>query len=215
MRKLKYILPSMLLFLFLAGLVSCGEDENTVEEYPNWKVTNDTYFKNLTDSVKRLIAAGDKSWKFFKTWSKDDSIKGKLTDSICVHVIQTGTGSGCPLYNDSVRVHFTGRLLPSTSYSEGLVIAQSYYGSYDPQTSVPTSYLVSNLVDGFTTAVMKMHIGDRWMVYMPYDLGYGSSESSTVPAYSTLIYDITLAAYYRVGVNVPDWTAKQNSWLDE
>jgi FKBP-type peptidyl-prolyl cis-trans isomerase FklB len=209
----KLILFALLLFIGL-GLSSCGEDENTVEEYPNWQVKNETYYKNLTDSVKRLIANGNKEWKFFKTWSKDDSIKGKLGDSICVHVLTAGTGSGCPLYNDSVRVHYLGKLLPSTSYPEGYIIAQSYYGTYSPETSVPKAFLVSGLIDGFTTALMKMHIGDRWLVYMPYDLGYGSSTSSSVPAYSTLIYDITLAAYYHVGVDLPVWSAKPTRWTE-
>jgi FKBP-type peptidyl-prolyl cis-trans isomerase FklB len=214
MRTNKLILFASLLFIGL-GLSSCGEDENTVEEYPNWQVKNETFYKNLTDSVKQLIANGNEDWKFFKTWSKDDSIKGKLGDSICVHVLTAGTGSGCPLYNDSVRVHYLGRLLPSTSYPEGNIIAQSYYGTYNPETSVPNAFLVSELIDGFTTAVMKMHIGDRWVVYIPYDLGYGSSTSSSVPAYSTLIYDITLAAYYHVGVELPVWSAKQGIWTDE
>lgn len=208
----KLILFASLLFIGL-GLSSCGEDGNTVEEYPNWQVKNETYFKNLTDSVKRLIANGNKEWKFFKTWSKDDSIKGKLGDSICVHVLTAGTGSGCPLYNDSVRVHYLGRLLPSTSYPAGSVIAQSYYGTYNPETSIPKTFLASGLIDGFTTALMKMHIGDRWVVYIPYDLGYGSSASS-VPAYSTLIYDITLAAYYHAGSSVPVWSAKQTKWTE-
>jgi FKBP-type peptidyl-prolyl cis-trans isomerase FklB len=209
----KLILFASLLFIGL-GLSSCGEDENTVEEYPNWQVKNETYYKNLTDSVKQLIAKGNKDWKFFKTWSKDDSIKGKLGDSICVHVLTSGTGSGCPLYNDSVRVHYLVRLLPSTSYKDGNIIARSYYGTYNPETSVPNALLVSGQIDGFTTALMKMHIGDRWMVYIPYELGYGSS-SSSVPAYSTLKYDITLAAYYHVGVDLPVWSAKQATWTDE
>lgn len=205
-----------MLLLSSIGFVSCGEDETTVEEFPNWQSQNDVYFKHLTDSVKKLIVNGDTAqWKFFKVWSKDDSVKGKLTDSICVQVISKGTGSGCPLYNDSVRVHYLGRLLPSTSYSDGLIIAQSYYGSYDPTTSVPNSFLVSGLIDGFATAVQKMHIGDHWRVYIPYDLGYGSSASSSVPAYSTLIYDITLAAYSHVNGSLPDWSAKENDWIEE
>lgn len=213
MNKNNFLFFVMLLISSI-GLVSCGEDETTVEEFPNWQSKNDTYFKSFTDSVKKLIANGDTAqWKFFKTWSKDK--KEKLTDSICVQVITKGTGSGCPLYNDSVRVHYLGKLLPSTSYSAGMIIAQSYYGTYDPTTSVPNSFLVSGLIDGFATAVMEMHIGDHWRVYIPYNLGYGSSASSSVPAYSTLIYDITLAAYSHVNGTLPNWSAKSTEWIEE
>lgn len=208
----KLILFASLLFIGL-GLSSCGEDENTIEEYPNWQVKNETYYKNLTDSVKHLIANGNKEWKFFKSWSKEDTLKSKLGDSICVHVLTAGTGSGCPLYNDSVRVHYLLRILPSTSYKDGAIIDRSYYGTYNLETSIPKTLLVSGLIDGFTTALMNMHIGDRWVVYMPYDLGYGSS-TSNVPAYSTLIFDITLAAYYHAGSSVPVWSAKQTKWTE-
>lgn len=216
----KLILFASLLFIGL-GLSSCGEDENTIEEYPNWQVKNETYYKNLTDSVKHLIANGNKEWKFFKSWSKEDTLKGKLGDSICVHVLTAGTGSGCPLYNDSVRVHYLARLLPSTSYKDGVIIDRSYYGTYNTETSIPYAMLVSGRIgilslslDGVTTALMRMHIGDRWIIYIPYALGCGTSAYSSVPAYSTLIFDITLAAYYHPGSSVPVWSAKQTKWTE-
>jgi FKBP-type peptidyl-prolyl cis-trans isomerase FklB len=81
---------------------------------------------------------------------------------------------------------------------------------------MPKTLLISSLVSGFATAVQNMHIGDRWLVYIPYDLGYGTTESSssTIPAYSTLVFDITLVAYYR------SWTtysakAIGGTWVDE
>jgi FKBP-type peptidyl-prolyl cis-trans isomerase FklB len=61
---------------------------------------------------------------------------------------------------------------------------------------------VKGVVDGFATALMKMtHIGDHWMVYMPYTLGYGSSQSSssTIPAYSMLKFEIVLKGWYTDG----------------
>ena len=47
------------------------------------------------------------------------------------------------------------------------------------------------------TAVLNMQRGDRWLVYIPYQLGYGASSSnSAVPSYSTLVFDIALADFY-------------------
>lgn len=37
-----------------------------------------------------------------------------------------------------------------------------------------------------------MHPGDRWMIYIPYELGYGSRTSGPIPAYSTLIFEVEL-----------------------
>ena len=39
-----------------------------------------------------------------------------------------------------------------------------------------------------------MYVGERWMVYIPWQLGYGSSGSSdgNIPGYSALAFDIQL-----------------------
>jgi FKBP-type peptidyl-prolyl cis-trans isomerase FklB len=72
------------------------------------------------------------------------------------------------------------------------------------------------VVDGFSTALQNMHIGDRWLVYIPYTLGYGTTDSGTIPAYSTLVFDITLLAYYHPGATIPTWQAKKNNvWIEE
>jgi FKBP-type peptidyl-prolyl cis-trans isomerase FklB len=115
-----------------------------------------------------------------------------------------------------VRVHYQGRIIPTDSFPSGKIFDASWSNDYDIQTMVPASLVVSGVVDGFATALQNMHIGDRWQVYIPYSLGYDSSASSSIPAYSTLIFDITLVSYYRAGVDVPDWKAKKNgSWVDE
>ena len=50
-----------------------------------------------------------------------------------------------------------------------------------------------------------MHIGDRWRIYIPSDLAYGSNNllgSSGIPAYSMLRFDVELKAYARVGTKL-------------
>jgi len=47
-----------------------------------------------------------------------------------------------------------------------------------------------------------MKPGDRWELYIPYECGYGSTDQvdyytgkTTIPAYSFLIFDITLVSF--------------------
>ena len=65
----------------------------------------------------------------------------------------------------------------------------------------------SKQIDGLSTALQQMHIGDRWIVYVPYQYGYGSVNNSSpiVPAYSTLVFDVTLVAIYHSGDRIPKW----------
>jgi peptidyl-prolyl cis-trans isomerase len=50
-----------------------------------------------------------------------------------------------------------------------------------------------------------MKAGDRWLIYIPYQLGYGPKGNNGIPAYSTLVFDVTLAGSYH-----PKTTTKEN-----
>ncbi len=204
----KYKPLSLLAVLFIAGttLTSCSETHDEVEEFPDWENTNTEYFSNLYDTATNLISLGDPTWKVFLSWSmpSDNTYVTSIKENyIVVEVLEEGTGSGCPLYTDNVWVHYRGRLLPSVSYPSGYIFDQSYYGDFIEQTASPIELSVSGLVDGFTTALLNMHIGDYWRVYIPYQLGYGTYGASAIPAYSTLIFDIKLVAYARPDVDLP------------
>lgn len=215
--KIHLIILYLLALLAPVGLLSsCSESDNEEEEFPNWKKTNEQYFNNLYAMAKSSADMGDKSWKVIRQWSLEESTAKDSYDYIVVNVLENGTGSGCPLYTDSVKVHYEGRLLPSTSYPDGYVFDKSFTGEFNPATALPAKFAVSGMIDGFTTALQYMHIGDRWKVYIPYQLGYGSSASGSIPAYSTLVFDVTLVSYYRAGVEVPDSKARPaTGWIEE
>lgn len=197
-----YFLAVALFAVF--GLASCSEEDDTVEEFPNWQARNDAFFNSLTDSVLNLLELNPArtDWKRIKSWSKSDSIEGSNSDYIIVKVIEEGDpASATPLYTDTVTVHYLGRLLPSVSYPYGYVFDQSYYGNYYDDVSKPLLMAIGNsggnmLVDGFATALQHMRRGDHWMVYIPYQLGYGSRSQTGVPAYSTLIFDLRLVDFW-------------------
>jgi FKBP-type peptidyl-prolyl cis-trans isomerase FklB len=194
---------------------SCSESDDTVEEYPDWQNYNSTQWNQIYADATQRIAAGDTSWKIIKNWSIEDSLHTENTAYIVVHVLNEGTGAGSPLYTDSVRVHYTGWLLPSTSYNtdgKGYMFDTSLPSGTTEETAAPAQFLVSGLTDGFATALQNMHIGDEWEVYVPWTLGYGTAGSSTIPGYSVLIFDIKLLSYYRAGYDVPDFKGK-NGWV--
>ncbi|MDP4277664.1 MAG: FKBP-type peptidyl-prolyl cis-trans isomerase [Bacteroidota bacterium] len=51
---------------------------------------------------------------------------------------------------------------------------------------------VGKSIDGFDIALQYMHVGDYWKLYIPYNLAYGTSGTTSVPAYSMLVYYIYL-----------------------
>ena len=182
------------------ALVSCSESSDVEDEYADWQKRNNTYFSNIAHTARTAIAHGDKTWKGFLTYTKVDSAKAETTDSIFVKVIEEGKGSGCPVFTDSVKVHYCGRLIPSKSYPEGRIFDKTFSGNvFDAKVSYPEKFTVNSVVTGFATALMHMHIGDHWLVYIPAKLGYGSASQTNIPAYSMLVYEMQLDSYFRIG----------------
>lgn len=202
--KAMLLLPLFVAVLALS-LSSCSESDNAVEEYPDWQNTNTTYWNNLYTTTQSKVNSGDTTWKIIKNFSIEDTLSSPNTDYIIVNVLTAGKGSGCPLYTDSVRVRYTGQLLPSTSYPAGYVFDTTNKNNAADSISGVADLKVSGLTSGFATAVQHMHIGDVWEVYIPWTLGYGSEGSTSIPGYSVLKFRIQLVAYARAGASLPKW----------
>lgn len=218
MKQLLYLLA----ILFCSSLVwACGETEEENLEFDNWEARNIQYFRDTLALANRQVAAakaqwGDDweahcDWRVYPSYCVTEGGVVTWKDSIAVHVIEHGTGSGCPLYTDSVRVTYAGRLIPSPSYpTTGYLFDHSGMSNklqdiMDTRFESPAAFKVSNLVEGFTTALMHMHINDYWRVFIPANMGYGDSGTDNIPGYSNLIFDMRLKAYYRVGSTPGVW----------
>ena len=206
LKNLKYL---FLLMMSTFVLTSCSEtDEESNSEYADWQAKNETAFAEVLAKAKQEGEANN--WYIYRKWSMDNQTANKdnndnpitptykeLEDNIVVQVLEQGEGSAVkPLYTDSVMVSYKGMLM------NDYVFDSTFTGDYDVQKAQTANFLTSGLVDGFTTALMKMrHIGDHWMVTMPYTLGYGSQQSSdsNIPAYSMLKFEIVLKGCYKNG----------------
>ena len=189
------------LFTLLPLFTSCSEETSEEEEFANWKERNDLYLTALAeDSMQQA------GWQRFKKYSLDQNEEGAVSDYVYVKQIEKGEGTESPLFTDSVRVVYQGRLIPSKSYSKGYVFDGTVYGTYSSKTAYTSRQKVSNLIAGYTTALMHMHKGDYWRIYIPYELGYGESGSGTkVPGYSVLIFDLTLLDISPIGEVMKPW----------
>lgn len=212
-----------ILFLLLAvvGLFSaCSEKENVSTEYANWQARNQVAFIDTLRTANAAIAQakaqwGDDwqahcDWRTFRSYALAEEAQATWKDSIAVRVLVEGQGSGTPLYSDTVRVVYVGRLMPTEENPKGLTFDYSGVTSdltqaFHPQLAKPAQFAVSNVVEGFSTALQHMHIGDRWRLFMPAEMAYEGKSSGKVPAYSMLIYDTELRSFWRVGNQPISW----------
>ena len=92
---------------------ACSESDDTGSEFDDWQNKNTTYWNALYAKAQDSVKAGNTNWKIIKNWSLEDSLQSPNTDYIIVHVKEKGTGTASPLYTDTVRTHYTGRLILS------------------------------------------------------------------------------------------------------
>jgi FKBP-type peptidyl-prolyl cis-trans isomerase FklB len=195
--SVKWFLP-LFLFTFLP-LLSCSESEDEVtNEYANWQTRNEAYIADIAKKCQRV-----------KVFTKDQQAEGPVSDYVYYEVLEQGEGGESPYYSDTVRISYRGRLIPTTSYPEGFVFDQTYTGQFSWQTTGVSTSLTTGFVDGITTILQHMHRGDRWRVYIPYQLGYNTTKKDNIPAYSTLIYDLALIDFTHPGYSLPRWSSRQ------
>ena len=191
----------LLLSLLLLSYTSCSEDDSTTDEFANWQERNDATIDQWAASGMRKI----------RVFTQDDTTTGKSSDYIYVQVLESGDGTESPLYTDTVRVAYRGRLIPTTNYTDGFVFDETYLGDFSWHTAGMSTMAISgstSLVSGFATALMNMHKGDRWLVCIPYQLGYNAASQGSVTAYSDLIFDIALLDYWHPGDTRPAFRAR-------
>jgi FKBP-type peptidyl-prolyl cis-trans isomerase FklB len=190
MKSIRILFTLTLSVLF--GLTSC-EETTDVGEFDNWQSRN-TQFIDSIAGVARANTYGD--WKVILADGLDPMKQWGNDCYVYCQVIEECSGTEHPLFTDSVVVNYSGRLMPSATYPDGFLFDSSYSGDFNPSFNVPVGMPLSGTVPGFYTAVQDMVAGDRWKVYIPYQLGYGEKVSASIPACSTLIFDINLVSFH-------------------
>jgi FKBP-type peptidyl-prolyl cis-trans isomerase FklB len=105
-----------------------------------------------------------------------------LADGIQYVVITKGTDtSASPTAKDTVVTNYIGTLI------DGKEFDNSY------KRGKPITFPVSGVIKGWTEILQLMHIGDKWRVFIPSDLGYGDrGAGANIPGGSALIFDMEL-----------------------
>jgi len=97
--------------------------------------------------------------------------------------IHTEGEGALPAADDTVRVHYSGKLLDGTEFDS----------SY--KRGEPTELNLQNVIPGWRTALTAMPTGSKWTIWIPSDLAYGNAGAGgLIGPNSTLSFDIELIA---------------------
>ena len=103
----------------------------------------------------------------------------ELPSGLQYKVIKEGTGR-VPTADSRVKTHYRGTLINGTEFDS----------SY--KRNQPAEFAVGGVIKGWTEALQLMKEGAKWELYIPAHLAYGERGRPSIPANSTLIFEIEL-----------------------
>lgn len=125
--------------------------------------------------AKGQIEAGE---KFLADNAKRAGVQ-TTASGLQYEVLTPGNGAK-PAETDTVTVNYMGTLING----------QEFDNSY--KRGKPISFPLNGVIRGWTEGVQLMPVGSKYKFYIPYQLGYGTSEAGSIPAGSTLIFEVEL-----------------------
>ena len=132
----------------------------------------------LKKSIEELRTRNQKASEDFLTQNGQRPGVRTTADGLQYKVLASGRGAMRPVgADDQVTMNYRVRFIDGSEF--------------DHQTAA--TYGVRELVvAGWREALRMMRPGDKWEVYVPPKLAYGSEQRPRIPANSVLIYDIEL-----------------------
>ena len=135
--------------------------------------------RSAVDKVK--IDAEKAKAKEFLAANKKRSGVIELPSGLQYEVITKGdSASAMPKLQDTFIVNYAGTL------TDGKEFDNSY------KRGEPLVYPVGAVIRGWTEALQLMHIGDKWKLYIPSELGYGDRGNADIPGGATLVFEMEL-----------------------
>ena len=117
--------------------------------------------------------------KFLAENAKKEGVT-TLPSGLQYEVLKKGDGPQ-PTKSDKVTVHYHGTLLDGTVFDSSV------------ERGTPATFGVTQVIQGWVEALQLMHVGDKWKLFIPSDLAYGSRAAGPkIGPYSTLIFEVEL-----------------------
>ncbi len=101
-----------------------------------------------------------------------------LPSGLQYKVLKQGDGAIAKA-TDKVKVKYEGRLIDGTVFD-----------STDKHGGDPITFSPNQVIKGWTEALCMMPVGSKWQLFIPQELAYGGRATGSIPAFSTLVFDV-------------------------
>ena len=104
------------------------------------------------------------------------------TDSGLKYVVEAEGAGDTPKVGDMVKVHYTGKLLDGTKFDS----------SVDRGAPIDFPVGQGRVIKGWDEALLSMKKGEKRVLIIPANLGYGPSGRGPIPPNATMVFDVEL-----------------------
>lgn len=203
------LLPFLL--LAIGALVSCEEVEEA-SEYDNWRERNEAFIDSIRRETGEIYVATEEDVQrvpegqlfAIRDWMTSTNENAYYIYCKKIKALDDYTNARRPLSTETVSAYYYGTLINGLNFDGNF----SGYGATDQgfldkndAEKAPTDFdspaefdVNGNIISGWSIVLQYMYVGERWIVYIPWQCGYGSSGSSSdsIPGYSALAFDMQL-----------------------
>ncbi len=202
----KLLLFPLIVFAVCLGMVSCVDDDDDVNIDEEWKSLNEGYYNKVAaDASYNALSSQSGNGKVY--W-KNSSVIVDSKDALRI------SPEGKPEFTDTVVVRYEGWYLDKEgekvifdSTENPSVSSRLAYALTDRDSPYPNKksikFAVNGVIDGWTTLLQDMKVGEEREVCIPQILAYGSIGSTyyssttkstypMTPGYTTLWFNVRL-----------------------
>lgn len=138
--------------------------------------------QRLMDQQAAQVAAMREEGENFMANNAENDGVVVLDSGLQYLVLESGeNGAPSPGVSDAVLAHYHGTFIDGSVFDSSVDRGE------------PAQFGVNQVIAGWTEALQLMKVGDKWRLFIPYELAYGETGSPPViPPFSTLIFDVEL-----------------------
>jgi FKBP-type peptidyl-prolyl cis-trans isomerase len=163
-------------------LCAMGRSENLMTEVEKNKVMS-AWQQQMQEKKQKKMQEQSKVSKqegetFMNNNRKNENVK-ETPSGLQYSVIKEGEGAK-PNATSTVKVHYHGTLLNGKVFDSSV------------QRGEPISFPLNQVIAGWTEGLQLMSVGSKYRFFIPSNLAYGDQSVGTIPAGSTLIFEVEL-----------------------